>query len=161
MRKQSFLDSIPRSLLRGMLYKWMNDMETESLNSLRKEAVCALQKQLETNPSAEELCDTLWACIRLYQNEPFVTSGRGKRPGVEFFYCLKRSKITGEETGELLVNRKERSKTLTKSSVSIGLSNALEVQREEGCVKGPKRLKVFGASYLYAIFLRFGIIRNC
>jgi hypothetical protein len=40
----------------------------------------------------------------------------------------------------------------------MAFENAVAVQKEEGCVKGPKRLKVFGASYLYAIFVSWGII---
>lgn len=30
----------------------------------------------------------------------------------------------------------------------------------KGNVNGPKKLKVFGASYLYAIFCRFGLIKT-
>ena len=56
-------------------------------------------------------------------------------------------------TDELVVSRKEQSKTITRSTVNMAFENAVAVQKEEGCVKGPKRLKVFGASYLYAIFV--------
>lgn len=37
---------------------------------------------------------------------------------------------------------------------------ALQVQQEMGYVKGPKALGGFGASYLYPIFLRLGLIQE-
>lgn len=61
-------------------------------------------------------------------------------------------------TDELVISRKEQSKTITRSTINMAFENAVAVQKEEGCVKGPKRLKVFGASYLYAIFVSWGII---
>ena len=35
---------------------------------------------------------------------------------------------------------------------------AYKKAQELGCVTGPKQLGVFGASYLYPVFLRLGII---
>lgn len=63
-------------------------------------------------------------------------------------------------TDELVISRKEQSKTITRSTINMAFENAVAVQKEEGCVKGPKRLKVFGASYLYAIFVSWGIIKR-
>ena len=102
--------------------------------------------------------DPLWNAIAAFQGETFVTSGRGSRPGVTFTYSIKRSNRTGKETDELLISRKENGKTITRSTVDMAFKNALEIQRTEGFVKGPKRLKVFGASYLYAIFVEWGLI---
>ena len=63
--------------------------------------------------------EALWDCICCYQGYPFETAGRGRaRTGaVSFSYQLKTSARTGETTDELLISRKERSKTLTRSSV--------------------------------------------
>ena len=47
--------------------------------------------------------------------------------------------------------RKKRS--ITRSRVNIALKETLEMN---GKVSGPKKLNVFGASYLYPIFLRLG-----
>lgn len=102
--------------------------------------------------------ESLWNAIAAFQGEIFVTSGRGSRPGVTFSYSIKKSNRTGKETDELLISRKEKSKTITRSTVDMAFENALEIQKTEGYVKGPKRLKVFGASYLYAIFLEWGLI---
>jgi hypothetical protein len=33
-----------------------------------------------------------------------------------------------------------------------------ELQLRDGYVKGPKKLGTFGASYLYPMFVRFGVI---
>lgn len=43
----------------------------------------------------------------------------------------------------------------TRSSVKVALKVTLE---EKGNISGPKKLEVFGASYLYSMFLRFGLI---
>ena len=102
----------------------------------------------------------LWECITLFQGTSFTTSGRGSRPGIEFTYKLKISNRTGEATDEMIVDRKEKSKSITRSTVELGFANALAEQAAVGFVKGPKKLKVFGSSYLYVIFLKWGVIRN-
>ena len=83
---------------------------------------------------------------------------RGKKFPPTRLYFIKKSNRTGKETDELLISRKENSKTITRSTVEMAFENALEIQSTEGYVKGPKRLKVFGASYLYAVFLEWGLI---
>ena len=101
----------------------------------------------------------LWDALVISQCGKFTTSGRGnKRAGVDFTYAIKISNKTGMPTDELVFSRKEQSKTITRSTINMAFENAVAVQKEEGCVKGPKRLKVFGASYLYAIFVSWGII---
>lgn len=104
--------------------------------------------------------DLLWECITLFQNVSFTTSGRGSRPGIEFTYQLKISNRTGKTTDEMIVDRKENSKSITRSTVELGFANALVEQAAMGFVKGPKKLKVFGSSYLYVIFLKWGVICN-
>ena len=67
--------------------------------------------------------------------------------GLKFSY-----KIHG---GEMIVDRK--AKSITKSSIILAFQKA----RKMGVVKGPKALgNVFGASYLYPVFLRFGVCRG-
>ena len=36
---------------------------------------------------------------------------------------------------------------------------AVELMKETGSVTGPKQLGTFGASYLYPVFVRIGVIR--
>ena len=89
-----------------------------------------------------------------------MTIGRGGEDAVSFRYKLKESKRTGKATNELLINRKEHSKTITRSTVELAFVNAIDEQTKNGYVKGPKKLKAFGASYLYSVFQKFGIITN-
>ena len=46
-----------------------------------------------------------------------------------------------------------KKKSITRSRVNIALKETLEMN---GKVSGPKKLNVFGASYLYLIFLQLG-----
>lgn len=73
-----------------------------------------------------------------YQFYPFRTV-----KGLTFIY-----EIHG---GEMRVSRKE--KTITKSSVKIAFHRV----EESGCITGPKKLGVFGASYLYPVFVELGV----
>ncbi len=54
---------------------------------------------------------------------------------------------------ELFVDRKKKS--LTKATVEIAYNRAKE---QNFVVSGPKKLGVFGASYIYPIFLKLGIV---
>lgn len=86
--------------------------------------------------------DRLWDIIELYEDFPFYTMRN-----LEFSYIIKGN--------EMFVDRKEKS--ITKSTVGKALCKALELG---GIVSGPKKLGIFGASYLYPIFLYFEIIRQ-
>ena len=55
--------------------------------------------------------------------------------------------------GELFISRKEKS--ITQSTVVMAFHKALDM---EGKVKGPKKLGRFGASYLYPLFIKLGVI---
>lgn len=124
----------------------------------RKEVVVQLMERMD------EL--TLWKAVCLFANYPFVTSGRGKRDGVEFKYTVPEAggnggrHYSGEDAdgfgNELFIinNRGEkREKSITRSSVDYAFKIAME-----GSVSGPKALKIYGASYVYAMFVRFGVV---
>lgn len=83
----------------------------------------------------------LWDTILLFQSYPFYTA-----KGLKFTYVVK--------GGELFVSRKEKS--ITRATVELAFQKALSMGR---IVSGPKKLGVFGASYLYPIFLRIGVIK--
>ena len=57
--------------------------------------------------------------------------------------------------GELFFNRKEKS--ITRATVMEAFHKARGLQKTYGFVSGPKKLGTFGASYLYAVFLRIGV----
>ncbi len=100
--------------------------------------------QRERAAAVERIADfeSLWAAIVLFDGYPFYTAKR----------LLFRYKVKG---GELFVNRKEKS--ITESSVRICYERAIEMN---GIVPGPKKLGVFGASYLYPVLVRFGVIKK-
>ena len=62
----------------------------------------------------------LWDALVISQCGKFTTSGRGnKRAGVDFTYEIKISNKTGMPTDELVISRKEQSKTITRSTMQI------------------------------------------
>ena len=76
--------------------------------------------------------------------------------GLPFRYKLKIGK-NGEYNRELLIDRREKSKSLAWSSVVLAFENSKRVSEE---VKKPKALgDIRGVSYIYPILWRFGIIR--
>ena len=99
-----------------------------------------------TVSSAED--EWLWQRIVELEAHPFKTAR-----GLEYSYRVNRNKH-GEMLGEIIFDRKE--KTITRSTILLAYQKAVEIQRAEGCVSGPKKLGVFGASYLYPIFLSMG-----
>ena len=64
----------------------------------------------------------------------------------------------GLPTGEIAIDRKE--KTITRATINMAFHKAVSIQKTVGCVSGPKKIGGFGASYLYPLFLRFGVIRR-
>ena len=88
--------------------------------------------------------ESLWSCIILFAGYPFKTS-----TGLKFTYKVGRD----GKGKELFIDRKEKS--ITMSTVERAYEKAVTVD----VVKGPKELgDLFGISYLYSIFYRFGII---
>ena len=94
------------------------------------------------NKSLELLETHLWETLKLFSRYSFMTV-----KGLRFHYTVNGN--------EILIDRKKKS--ITRSSVNIALKETLGMN---GKVSGPKKLHVFGASYLYAIFLRFGLIKT-
>ena len=79
-----------------------------------------------------------WERLKEHQNRDFDTAR-----GLQFQY-----RIVGSE---MIVTRKEKS--ITMASVMLAYRRARDLR----VVTGPKQLGVFGASYLYPVFLRLGI----
>ena len=86
--------------------------------------------------------DTLWSMLLYLQGCVFPTA-----KGLKFTYKIK--------GGEMFVNRK--SKSITQATVFMAYHKAMELG---DAVAGPKKLGTFGASYLYPIFVRLGVIRG-
>lgn len=134
-------------------------------NSRYGRAVINLHNAIKSGENAEEL---LWQIIIAFQNHPFYTSS-----GLPFTYTVKR-KRSGEYSGELIVSRKEGSKTLTRSSVMLAFRKVQQEIKVENAkapeenpekilippfYKGPKAIgQIFGISYVYSLFWKLGLI---
>lgn len=114
----------------------------------------------------------LWKAVIAFEGQEFTTSGRGSREGVRFTYSITRTagqkggghRYNGEAVegygNELWVitDGEEKKKSISRSTVELGYKRAVEAG---GIVTGPKKLNVPGAgSYLYPMFIRFGVINN-
>lgn len=92
----------------------------------------------------EACSEALWDALTEVQQEQFDTA-----KGLAFTYAIRGN--------EMFVSRKDKS--LTRATVALAFQNALALQRSGEGMAGPKKLKTFGASYLYPIFIRLGVIR--
>ena len=91
----------------------------------------------------EQTPDALWEAILAFEGAIFYTAR-----GLEYWYTIRGN--------EMFVSRKEKS--VTRASILVAYKKAQEL----GCVTGPKQLGVFGASYLYPVFLEAGdYLRQC
>ena len=84
----------------------------------------------------------LWRSICSLQGRSFVTSR-----GLVFEYTIKGA--------EIFIDRKQKS--ITRASVMLAYQ---QVKVMNGMVAGPKKLKIFGASYIFPIFLHLGVIKR-
>lgn len=112
------------------------------------EKICLLkelvQKEIEgSNASRTALEDALWDVLVALEGKTFETAKR-----LNYSYSIKGY--------EIFVSRKDKS--ITRSTVNLSLWNAMELQKAGLSVSGPKKLKTFGASYLYPIFMEIGVI---
>ncbi len=90
--------------------------------------------------------EKLWQELIYLQGCLFRTYGRNGVGGVDFTY-----KIQGDE---MFVDRKEKS--ISRATVMKAYRRVIEL---DGALKGPKVLGTFGASYLFPIFVKMGLIR--
>ena len=92
----------------------------------------------ETRYTAEEIA--LWNLLTMHQNEEYHTA-----KGLAFTYEIR--------GGEMFIDR--RGKSVTRATVNVAYRRAMELGEE---LKGPKKLSVFGASYIYPVFVALGVV---
>ena len=124
------------------------EVSTDVANRLRKyrnrkAMVEKLAAEIETG--AEHTKNLLWETITAFEDYPFKTA-----KGLRYYYTVKGN--------ELFISRKEKS--VTRASVNMAFETAVRLQREGSEITGPKMLGCFGASYLYPIFNRIGVMRD-
>lgn len=115
--------------------------EQNRLFRKRKAACISLQEHLDDNEAEMYL----WQAIEIFENYLFQTAN-----GFPLRYTIR--------GGEIFFTRKEKS--VTKATVMQAFLKVREIQKQEGFVSGPKKLGTFGASYLYAVFLRIGVCKK-
>lgn len=94
--------------------------------------------------------DNLWQVVIAFQGYPFRTA-----TGLPFQYKLKVGKRGGWNK-ELVIDRRENSKTLAWSSIRLAFQSACNITGE---VKRPKALgDIRGISYIYPMLWKFGVI---
>ena len=116
--------------------------------------------------SIEKISAALWRCVIVFEGYPFSTSGRGSRSGVEYTYQVSRRGSVGGRhyAGDsvqgygnelwVVIDGEKKEKSISRSTVELGFQKYLELLKTEGAVSGPKKLGVFGASYLLPLFQR-------
>ena len=90
------------------------------------QSIKELHRGIIEGKTQEELDVLLWDAVLTYQDQMLYTLS-----GLEFSYTVKHKK-NGEYSGELLVSRKETSKTLTRSSVLLAFHKATGIPWSEG-----------------------------
>ncbi len=111
----------------------------------RKKAVENLSAFLKSDVVTGEAKELLWETLLLFQGYLFHTV-----KGKSFCYEVKGN--------EIFFNRKEKS--VTKSTVNMAFEKVMDLQKEGIVITGPKKIGCFGDSYLYPVFIRFGIIHG-
>ena len=131
----------------------------------RYRATKKLKEAVDTG-SIEKISAALWGCVCIFSGYPFTTSGRGIRSGVAYTYQVSHTPSAGGRHYDgysipgygneiwLTVNGEKKERSISRSSVELGFQKYLEVLEKEGTVSGPKKLGVFGASYLLPLFQR-------
>ena len=95
--------------------------------------------------------EDLWEAVVEWQGRPLRTMS-----GLEFSYRLKRGR-NGELNRELVIDRRENSKTVVWSSVLLAFRAA--AKRRGQVVSRPKELgDIRGISYIYPLLWRLGVI---
>lgn len=90
----------------------------------------------------------LWDVIRAHEGKIFLT-----KKGLPFTYTIK--------GGELFTDRRERS--ITRSTFEKAYEKLIQDQVGEAAPKnivGPKTLNVYGAPYVWAVFMGIGLIEE-
>ena len=117
------------------------DADRKKLQRSRDKACKAFMDKMSSMDDNEAEI-ALWELLEAHQGCVFHTA-----KNLRFRYKAK-----GDE---IFIDRKKDS--ITRATVNMAFHAALEL---DGNVSGSKKLGTFGASYLYPIFVRFGIIKN-
>ena len=108
----------------------------------RKASVERLTRMMY-NEDIRNVADVLWDTLVVFQNYPFKTV-----KGLCYTYEIKGN--------EIFIDRK--SKSVTRATVNVALEKILKLKADNIEITGLKKIDCFGASYLFPIFKRIGIL---
>ena len=119
------------------------------------QSIKELHRGIIEGKTQEELDVLLWDAVLTYQDQTLHTLS-----GLEFSYTVKHKK-NGEYSGELLVSRKETSKTLTRSSVLLAFHKVLkatevtaegdEASFQPPAYRGPRQSDRFSGFLIFSV----------
>ena len=125
---------------------------TESADKISVGAERQRRYRLVRRLQKERTEENLWAAIVAYAGVTFKTYS-----GLPFSYEIRLGR-NGDYTKELWIDRRENSKSLAWSSVRLVFDKVKEGRIQ---VDRPKALgDIRGVTYIYSIFLRFGLIER-
>ncbi len=118
----------------------LDERREQAMKCLRE----AIQRELSGESPEETKSETLlWNVLILFQDCPFTTT-----KNLQFTYAIRGY--------EMFVSRKDKS--ITRSTVDLAFGMAMKLLKSGDPISGPKKLGTFGASYLYPVFIRVGVI---
>ncbi len=119
-------------------------LSAERLRKFRKRRKAVIKvKEVMKGNTLKSINDTAWNALAAFEGYGFQTA-----KGLRYTYTVRGN--------ELFFSRKEKS--VTRASVEMALKTAMALKKSGVEIRGPKMLRCFGASYLYPIFIRFGVI---
>ena len=128
---------------KGVYFPSTADKEKISVGAERQRRYRAM-KRWRTDPTEENF----WGVVVSYDGVRFKTYS-----GLPFTYEVRKGR-NSEYTKELWIDRREKSKSLTWSSIVLALGN---IKGE--VIDRPKALgDIRGVTYIYGMFYRFGLI---
>lgn len=130
---------------KGVYFPESAEGDKISVNAERQRRYRAVMR-LKADPNEENL----WKCLVAFQGYPFKTYY-----GLSFRYTIHKGR-NNDYTRELFIGCREKSKSLSWSSVRLAFHNV----EGQPMIRRPKALgDIRGVSYIYGIFYRFGLIQ--
>ena len=86
--------------------------------------------------------EVLWESVKACEGQQFFTA-----KGLPFQYTIK--------GGEMIVDRREKAKSITRSTVFRAYEKLWNAKAAGEPVSGPKKLGVFGAPYIWSILTAY------
>ena len=110
----------------------------------RKAAVIQLTSVLNGG-DATYIEQRLWSTLAVFEGYPFQTAA-----GQRYYYTIKGN--------EMFFSCDDKS--VSQANVYMALETVIKLQKTGTRITVPEMLKCFGASYLYPVFKRLGVIRD-